>query len=201
MISTKLKMLERQLSKTIASVPTRVESSNFSDKALSAFRSAVEEETRAIIDAMEAQLHKAEAETAGLRKQNNDLQRELAQIQKDSHNRMCATDETYKQEMSQMRKEYTGGMQQKGSEITTLQRELADEQQARVRAETQKEAAEKMCTHLEQMLAKAQAVKPVAPVAAPTQAPVAPAPMKPVEFVVKRDELGKIVSAVIKPLS
>jgi DNA anti-recombination protein RmuC len=188
MISTKLKALERKLSSQGASATPEV-----SDSPSSIFIEAMEDSITRIADARikaaDSKADKAEAETADVRKQLGELNRELAQARRDMQSKMDTMCEAHNQEMARMRKDYFNGMQQMQGRIDGLRKELADEQQARVRAETGMDAAEKMCAHMKEM-----GSKPVAPAPAPAKAPEPkPAPM--VKFkVTQRDELGHIVS-------
>jgi len=197
MTSSKLKILERQLNRPAASAPEFGANSN--DKMMLFYKAEINKEACALVDAAEAKLHKAEVEIARLQNQLSAHSKEASQAHKDALHKMDDMKDVAKQEMTEACRKHSGEMAQMQATINALNNEVATERQEKVRAITQKEAAEKMCTHLEQMVAKLQAVKPVAP--APAPAPVlAPAkPMGPLEFKIRRDEFGHMASIIVTP--
>lgn len=198
MTSPRMQILERQLLKT-ASAPVGTASAS-TDKILTSIQAAVEEEVKVAIKAAEDRQHAAEAEVVDLRKQIASLNSQLIQTQKYANDKAEGKDEVTKREMQQMNKDHATGMQGLQSQITALQKALVNEQHARVKAEAQMAAADKLHDHLQETITTLKA-KPVAAPAAVVKAAavaavaaVAPVKEKPVEFRVQHDEMGRIVS-------
>lgn len=198
MKSSKLSMLERQLS-GFGGRDTDKDSGS-STKALLAFQSVVEEEANALIKAAEDKCREAEAKVSDLHKQIADLNKQLMQMQKEYTSKMETMHEGYEREMSAKCKSYDKEIYELQERNVSLGKQYTECQGAMIRAETGKEAAEKMCAHLEGMIAKMQAVKPVtvtAPVTPPTVTAARPVTAK----VTQRDENGRIVAISITPSS
>lgn len=198
MKSSKLLMLERQLSG--AGGRDTGKDSGSSTKALLAFQSVVEEEANALIKAAEDKCREAEAKVSDLHKQIADTNKQLVQTQKDNAAKMEEMYECFKQDMEALCKKYDSQIYGLQESNTSLSKELTECQGARIRAETEKEAAEKMCKHLEGMAAKMQAVKPMT-VTAPVVPPVVTAARPVTAKVTQRDENGRIVAISITPSS
>lgn len=197
MISSKLKMLERQLS-AVGGRDTG--DSGSSTKALLAFQSVVEEEANALIKAAEDKCREAEAKVDGLQKQINELNKQLVQLQKDASSKMEEMYTCYKQDMEVLCKKYDNKIYELQESNASLSQDLAECQGARIRAETEKEAAEKMCKHLEGMVTKLQEVKPMT-ITTPITPPVVTAARPVTAKVTQRDENGRIVAISITPSS
>ena len=198
MISSKLKMLERQLVK-VGGRDVDSESGS-STKALLAFQAVVEEEANAAIKKAEEKQHKAEAMVADLLKQITRLNEQLMQAHKDAVSKMEDMEESYDKEEEKMCAMHHNEMDQMRSLNDALRNQVSAALQDIAKLQAEKEASEKMCKHMEGMIAKMQAVKPVAAptvTAAPAASPARPVTAK----VTQRDENGRIVAISITPSS
>lgn len=199
-MNPKLKILERQLSKPGG---RDTGESPMSDKMVGAIRSVVEEEYQEEIAAakherQEAQeeavkLRKQLADTAELRKQVADLHKEILNIQSGGHVKMDAIRSASREEMDNMCKEHMAEMKVMQSKIEALQTELVQVREARMRAETQKEDMDNMCSNLRETIAQLRSVKPAPKAAAPEPQQPRPVTAK----VTQRDENGRIVAISI----
>lgn len=195
MTSPRLQQIQRQLSRGAASSTPVV--NNDSSMFMEAVEEAVTRKAEARIQAANEQRDKAEAETAKVRDQLAKVQKELMQVREVFNHRVEGMHKESKQEMEKMHKQHKEEAQRMKDEMMSLRRELAEECEAKARAEARLEEAGKMQAHLEKMLAAPKVATP--PPIVQTIPPVA-APMKGATIAVsKRDENGRIVSMTITP--
>lgn len=187
-MNSKLMMLERQLSRASSGTPTEDATSKF----MTSYKMEVDRQSETAINAADDKRVKAEAEVSNLTTQLAELSKELMQIRKDSQYKVTDVEEAAEQKMEAVCGRHAGEMQQMQSQIDALRGQLSTERQDKIRAQTQKEAADSMCAHLQQTIEKLQAVKPVVVAPAVERKPT---PMT--AKVTQRDENGRIVSMSI----
>lgn len=204
MMSAKLQMLERKLNRaTSGEMASHGDSS--ANKMILLYKEQIDRDAEAAIKAgiksADDLRVKAEAEVKRLTAKLADLNRNAMQHQDDAARKLREAQAAMDRKMEEMCKVHRAEMESMHVKTEALRQEVAEERhdkamaQAQVKvAETQKEAAEKMCTHLQQMVEKLQAVKPPAHVQT-----VAPEPKPMTARVTQRDENGRIVSMSITP--
>lgn len=192
MTSPRLRMLERQYSKNKTGTHDSDERRESSSLVMDAIEQAVIEQAQVRIDAAKEQQEKAEKEAIELRKEVAKLNRELALANKDMVSKMGTMQAAHKAECERMCAVHAREMQALREENNSLRQEMAGEQQARVRAESQLEAAHKMHMSMEQMVKN---IKITAPAPVVQQTAASPKPVT--ATVSKRDGNGRIVSVTI----
>jgi len=192
----KLKNLQRHLATAGGSSATVSEEGGISNRVLSAIQTAVEAEANEAINAARELQQKAEAEAATLRDKMAELQKELGKAKQDAGNKVEQMHVASQQERDKTNKAHALEIQKLQSQLVAAKQDLANEQQARVRVESELKAMEKMCANMERVT---QALKPVQQPATQAIMPQA-APMKPLTMTVsQRDQNGRIVSIAVVP--
>lgn len=191
MTTPTLRMLGRQLSRKGNAAPEK-EGSVYSF--MEAVEQAIGEQAEAKVEAAKEQQEKAENVAIELRKEIAKLMQESAKCQKEMAAKMEAMHTAAKAECDRMCQSHANEMRRVRDEINSLRQELASEQQARVRAESQLEAAKDMHSRMNDMVKNIKITAP-APVVQQTAASPKPATAK----VTKRDGNGRIAEITITP--
>lgn len=191
-MSTKLNMLARKLGQA-SGEESAEPGESATNRMLISYKAEVDREAKSQIQAADDKRLKAEAEVSKLTTQLADLGMQLTQMQADMCCKMDAAEEASEKKMEDACGKHMAEMDQMKSKMESLSRQVATERENRIRAETQKEAADKMCAHLQQTVEKLQSAKPQ------VVQPAAPTPKPMTAKVTQRDENGRIVSMSITP--
>lgn len=160
---------------------------------IKSIKQAVAEDARILKAAKDAQ-KAAEDEIAQLREEIVQLREDRENDKKEMTADVKAMLATAHAERDRMMKAHQTENQKNQDLIATLHGQLADEKQARVKAETEAAASNKMCANYEKMMTKLKAPAP--------QQIVAPAPMREpptVDAKIKRNDLGEIIGVTYTP--
>ncbi len=196
MTSPRLQVLLRQLAQTEAAGPG--EKNDISSRIITAIQSACEAEAALTVKAALAAQKEAEEEAAEQRAEVLNLHKEIERMQRDYAKCSGESGAADKQEQVQMQKAHAETIAKMQATIDFLRQEVAEEQQARARAETQCAAEAKACAKSDSLLAKAQALPAV------KSQVVMPPMMKPTAFTLKvsqRTEDGRIAAISAIPIT
>lgn len=162
---------------------------------LARYQAEMDRETKAAIKVVDDLLKKEEAKNAKLTDQLSAITMDMAQLQKDMQRKIDITNDTHKKETGTKHDEHCVQMQKMQKELDAAYSSLADERKASAGMEEQRNGYQRSCAHLEKVVEKLQAAKPVAPAAVV----VKPQMPSEIEYQVRRDSLGNISSIIAKP--
>lgn len=185
-MNPKMTLLNRGMARS-ASSATPPDSAT--SKMMLSYQAECDNKAKAAVAEVETKLASAQAEIASLQRQLAELGRDSTQKQKNLIHGMDDVKDVAKREINALKEKHAGDLMSMNLQLDSLRKECAKECEGRIRAEAERDSAVNTCKQMEQMVAKLQAAKPVAP----TPQPPKPKPL--LEFkVTARDENGRIVS-------
>lgn len=194
---SRLQSMERQLLKAAQASPVGDE--GFSNRVLNMVMAEAKEEAAESIKEIQTKLDKAETVIVELRAEIALLNRQILKQQQEGMSKSESMRTEAKQEMCKTMEAHTKSMQKMQAALDDMRQNLATEQQARARAESECSTAKAMCDKLDRIIAKMQADKPVQVPATPAIMPAA-TKLGPLNLrVSQRDQNGRIAAMTIEP--
>lgn len=185
-MNPKMNLINRGMARSVGSTPP---ADSTASKMMLSYQAECDNIAKAKVAEVEGRLASAQAEIAALQNQLAELSRDSNQKQKNLIHGMDDVKDVAKREISAIKEKHADEMMAMNLQLDALRKECAKECESKIRAEAERDSAVNTCKQMEQMVAKLQAAKPVAP----TPQPPKPKPL--LEFkVTARDENGRIVS-------
>lgn len=185
-MTTKLGILARRLN---SGVPSTEEPENATSQMMISYKGDVDRKAKETVRVVEDKLAAAQAEIESLKAQLVDAGKDTTRGIKEYGFKLDAVKDTHRQELETLANKNRDLVGTVYADLESAKLALSIECQARVKAETERDGAQKMCALLEQTVAKLQAdikAKPVTIAAA--------AARKPLKIrVTQRDENGRII--------
>lgn len=190
MTSPRLQLLQQQLARSTVKDPEEKTEPDNQAMVLKICQAEIDAVNKAAAESVRA----AQAEVTAMKAQMADMQKQCDKRCADMQSAMDSKESMAKEKMDGMCAGHAKEMKQAQAQIDALKGSLADERQARVKAETECKTAYKMCDNLEKVIGKLQ-MQP-----APIMMPAQHRPMPSFRTdVTGRDANGRISSFLTKP--